>query len=86
MNSFSGIIDTYGTKRAAAVLGCTENHVRVMRFRDSIHPRFWDLIVRNPPEGQHVWVTHDLLRTLYADRALKSRAARPQGPRRKRAA
>ena len=75
MVRFHNIIDNVGIKPLAAILGVSENHVRVMKARDSIPPRYWDLIVRNPPSGVKVWVTHDALRNLYEDRFTKKRSA-----------
>jgi hypothetical protein len=51
MDTFSDIIDAFGIKRLAELLGTSESHVRTMKARDSIPPEYWPAIIANPPEG-----------------------------------
>lgn len=51
MTTFSDIIDSYGAKALADLLGVSESHVRTMKARDSIPPEYWPAILAKPPVG-----------------------------------
>jgi hypothetical protein len=50
MDSFSDLIDEYGIKALAGLLGVNESHVRTMKARNSIPPEYWATLIANPPK------------------------------------
>ncbi|PZR88383.1 MAG: hypothetical protein DI537_23890 [Stutzerimonas stutzeri] len=50
MDSFSSVIDAFGVKAVAEVLGLKDSHVRVMKARGSIPAEYWGLLIEAAPE------------------------------------
>ena len=66
MDSFAAIIEAFGIGETASALGIDESHVRTMKARDNIPPRYFKRLVDadaalDEPKG----ITFDLLFDLH---------------------
>ena len=72
MKTFREIIDAFGISPLASALGVDESHMRVMRTRDSIPPKYWRALLEcERPEALH-GLTLAILDDLYEARFPKS--------------
>lgn len=49
MDSFTDIINAFGVKALAEILGVKESHARVMKTRGSIPAEYWGLLIEAAP-------------------------------------
>jgi len=74
MNTFSDIIDAYGVRKLADLLGIADSHVRTMKARDSIPVEHWAAIISSPPDDLRDVLTFDKLLSLRASKKTGSAA------------
>jgi hypothetical protein len=73
MNSFVDLIDRWPSiEQFASDAGVRYGTAQVMKFRDSIHPRYWQRIVEGAQRRGFEDVNADVLADLAAKRAQRS--------------
>lgn len=77
MNSFRKIIDAFGASSLAAILGIDESHVRVMKARDVIPPKYWRKILEAPVPQELGQLNLSMLDDLYIAVRLDSEDSPP---------
>ena len=68
MDSFASVIDAFGVKVVAELIGIKESHVRVMKARGSIPAEYWGILIEAAPGHGIEGIDFSLLRRLRADR------------------
>lgn len=68
MDSFASVIDAFGVKVVAELLGVKESHVRVMKARGSIPAEYWGLLIEAAPQHEISGVDYPLFRQLRAQK------------------
>lgn len=64
MNSFASVIDAFGVKSVAELIGVKESHVRVMKARGSIPAEYWGVLIEAAPGRGIEGIDFSLLRRL----------------------
>lgn len=64
MDSFASVIDAFGVKVVAELIGVKESHVRVMKTRGSIPAEYWGVLIEAAPERGIEGIDFSLLRRL----------------------
>lgn len=75
MNSFASVIDAFGTKNVADLLGVKESHVRVMKARGSIPAEYWGLLIEAAPRFGVDGIDFPLFRRLRSEKFTPSHEA-----------
>lgn len=75
MDSFASVIDAFGVKVVAELIGVKESHVRVMKARGSIPAEYWGLLIEAAPEHGVTGVGYPLFRQLRSQKFAPERAA-----------
>ncbi|MEZ2410510.1 hypothetical protein [Bosea sp. UNC402CLCol] len=73
MHSFASVIDAFGVKVVAELLGVKESHVRVMKTRGSIPAEYWGLLIEAAPEHGISGVDYPLFRQLRSQKFAPAR-------------
>ncbi|MGO4672954.1 hypothetical protein AB4Z40_08650 [Bosea sp. 2YAB26] len=68
MDSFSSVIDAFGVKAVAEILGVKESHVRVMKARGSIPAEYWGLLIEAASNHGVIDLDFALFRRLRAEK------------------
>jgi hypothetical protein len=64
MDSFESVIDAFGAKRVAEIIGVKDSHVRVMKARGSIPAEYWGDLIEAAPRLGIRGIDYALLRRL----------------------
>jgi hypothetical protein len=64
MNNFASVIDAFGVKVVARLLGVKESHVRVMKARGSIPAEYWGILIEAAPQFGLSGIDYPLFRQL----------------------
>lgn len=68
MNSFASVIDAFGVKVVAELIGVKESHVRVMKARGSIPAEYWGVLIEAAPARGVEGIDFSLLRRLRTEK------------------
>ena len=66
--SFKSVIDEIGIAALSSLLGVPDSHVRTMKARDSIPPRYWSQIAEEGRRRGSDAMTFEALSLMHAER------------------
>lgn len=75
MKSFASVIDAFGVKVLAELIGVKESHVRVMKARGSIPAEYWGVLIEAAPARGIAGLDFALLRRLRSEKFAPEREA-----------
>lgn len=68
MDSFASVIDAFGVKVLAELIGVKESHVRVMKARGSIPAEYWGVLIEAARDRGVDGIDFALLRRLRSEK------------------